>query len=268
MLEQVWQYLIGPIVAEAINRPATWNGVKAVAGYNIFNTVAWALLALSMILTAKKLFERKQIELNPSHAVQILPIIVMGGLLRFVQDSLNLNFYIEILLITPLIYVWMGALAALFIYLNSENSFDKILYILTGLIAVPILFVLPAMNFMPLGIVLGLTALISGVYYYVTQDTRYNSAPLILAVASQFFEAFSSMYAVTQSFETRQVLTSFFVDSFGPLGFLVLKTVILAVSLKVYFDLESEWRSFLLIALYSIGFATGLRVLFRAVTGV
>lgn len=268
MLEQVWQYIIGPIVAEAINQPATWNGVEAVAGYNMFNTVLWALLAVSMILTVKNLFAQKEIKLQPGHALQVFPIILMGGLLRFVQDSINLNFYIELMLITPVIYIWMGSLAALFIYLNTEKNYTKQLYLLTGVIAVLVLYYLPPMQLIPLIGVIGLTLVVAAVYYYVVEDTVYNSLPLVLAVASQFFEAFSSMYAVTQGFETRQVLTSLFVGSFGPAGFLILKLLILAACLHAYFDLEEEWQALLLIALYSIGFATGLRVLLRAVTGV
>jgi len=268
MLEQVWQYIIGPIVAEAINQPATWNGVEAVAGYNMFNTVLWALLAVSMILTVKNLFAKKEIKLQPVHALQVFPIILLGGLLRFVQDSINLNFYIELMLITPIIYIWMGSLAALFIYLNAEKNYTKQLYLSTGVIAVPVLYYLPPMQLIPLVGVIGLTLVVAAIYYFVAEDTVYNSMPLVLAVASQFFEAFSSMYAVTQGFETRQVLTSFFVGSFGPAGFLILKLLILAACLHAYFDLEEEWQALLLIALYSIGFATGLRVLLRAVTGV
>ena len=268
MLEQIWQYIIGPIVAEAINQPASWNGVEAVAGYNFFNTVAWALLALSMVLTAKKLFEKKEIKLKPSHAVQILPIIFMGGLLRFVQDSMDLNFYIEILLITPIIYIWMGSLAALFIYLNLSKGKKKIFYTFLGLISVGILYLLPGLDLIPLTAISCITALFTGVYWFISQETKYKTRPLVLAVSSQLFEGLSSGYAVTQGFEPRQLLTSNFVEFFGPSGVLIMKTGILAMALHVYFDLENEWKTLLLIALYSIGFGTGLRVLLRALTGV
>lgn len=268
MLEFLWQYIIGPIVAEAVNGVATWNGVEAVAGYNLYNTVAWALLAILMISGVRKLFEKQGIELTPTKAVQILPVIFLGGLLRFVQDSQELNFYLEIMLITPIIYIWLGTLAAAFIYLNSKRDISKYFYTLIGIVTIYSITLLPPMNIVPLLGVFIATAVVSGIYYYLTEGTKYNSWPLILAAASQFFEAFSSMYALTQSFEARQVLTSFFVETFGPAGFLAVKIGVLAVSLKIYFDLETEWKSILLIALYSIGFATGLRVLLRAVTGI
>lgn len=268
MLQKVWQYLIGPIVAEAINRPATWNGVEAVAGYNPFNTLAWALLALSMVLTARKLFEAKEIQLSPKHAVEILPLIFMGGLLRFAQDSLDLNFYIEILLITPIIYVWMGSLAAAFIYINSSRDIKKPFYTVLGLTAIPVLYSLPGINWLPAIAIILASLVVGGSYFYISQGTKFDSRPLVLMVSSQFFEAFSSMYAFTQGFQPRQLLTSASVNLLGPTGFLVLKIGILTAVFHVYFDLESEWKSLLLISLYSIGFATGLRVFFRALTGV
>lgn len=268
MLEFIWQYLVGPIVAEAIGEPATWQGVEAVAGYNPFNTVLWALLAVAVLLGVQKLFSRKNIQFTPETSVKLLPLILLAGTLRFTQDALDLNFWIEILLITPIIYVWMAGLAITLILLESNKPVFKYANIVF-LAAIPLLLLItPDLDYL---IIIGITT-VSGLgaalYYLLTQDTEFQAFPLVLAAWSQIFEAFSSSYAVTQGYEPRQLLTSASVDLFGPLGFLLVKLGILGLALKVYFDLETEWQSILLIVLYSIGFATGLRVLLRASAGI
>lgn len=268
MLEFIWVYIIGPIVAEALGEPAVWNGVEAFTGYNLFNTVLWATLAVSLVIGVQRLFEEKDIQLTPEKSVKLLPLLFLAGLLRFLQDAQDLNFYIEVMLITPIIYLWMGLLAILFLYLDSSHDITKHFYTLIGLMAGIGIYLVPQPALLPIFAVGIATALAAGVYYFLTEDTRYQETPLVFAVASQFFEGFSSIYALTEGFEPRQLLTSLFVDLFGPLGFLMIKIVILAALLKLYFDLDEEWKSIMLIAVYSVGFATGLRVLLRAATGI
>jgi uncharacterized membrane protein len=64
------------------------------------------------------------------------------------------------------------------------------------------------------------------------------------------------------------LITSTAVNLFGPLGFLLVKLLILGLGLSIFFDLEEDYRGLLLVALYSIGFGTGIRVILRASLGV
>jgi len=268
MLEFLWKFIAGPIVAEAIGGPAVWKGVEAVAGYNIYNTVLWAVLAVFAVLLIPKIFERDEIELDGSKALALVPLIVFAGVLRFVQDAIDLPLAVEILLITPVIYIWVAAIA-IAIMLSREYLDLKYRYI-NGIIITAIFAVISILE-VPLIAVAGVTissGIITGLYYYLTDGTEYQSYPLALAVMSQFFEAFSSIYGFSQGYEARQLITSTVVDLIGASGFLAVKIVILGLALDVFTELEDRWRFILLVALYSIGFATGTRVVLRASLGV
>lgn len=268
MFDFVWQYLIGPIVAEARDGTAVWNGVEAVAGYNLYNTVAWALIGISIVLFLSRAFEKYDIDLNPEKALNLIPLILLAGVLRFVQDAVNLPLIFELLLITPIIYIWVAGLAIVLILLEQFEDLSFKYFNVFALLAASGIILLLGTPLLPLtGILIGSGAA-AGVYYYVLEDSRYQSLPLVFMVMSQFFEGFSSIYGLTQGYEPRQLLTSTFVDLMGPLGFLMVKILILGFALKMYFDLEKSYQSILLIALYSIGFATGIRVVLRASLGV
>ncbi|MFO7793743.1 MAG: DUF63 family protein [Candidatus Nanohaloarchaea archaeon] len=268
MLEFIWKYLIGPIVAEAIGESAIWRGVESVAGYNIYNTFAWMILGLSTVILIKKLFEKYEIDFTPETAFNLIPVIILAGVLRAVQDAVNLPLLVEILLITPVIYIWIALFTISLLALNQFRGL-KFRYINSVIIlaVLGLLFWIQAPLIPVAAVTIG-AGVIGGLYYFLTEETSYGSSPLTFMVMSQFFEAFSSMYGLSQGYNARQLLTSTAVEIMGPLGFLLVKLFVLGAALKIYFDLEEIWRSILLVALYSIGFATGIRVILRAALGV
>lgn len=268
MLEFLWKYIAGPIVAEAIGEPAVWRGVEAVAGYNLFNTVSWAVLGILSILAIQRFLYLRDIQLDPEKALKLLPLIILAGILRFSQDALDLPLIIEILLITPIIYVWIALIAVLFLFVDDVKDVSRYFTGLMAVSSIALLYYLPAINILPVVAVISGTAISCAAYYYIFEGQKYSEAPLVLAVGSQAFEAFSSMYAVSQGFEPRQIITSLAFEAVGLLGFLFVKLGLLYLALSIYFDLDERWKSILLTALYSIGFATGIRVLLRVSTGV
>ena len=268
MLEFLWKYLAGPIVAEAIGESAMWRGVEAVAGYNIYNTVSWAILGLSAIVLIRKLFEKYDFKFKPRTAVNLIPLIMLAGVLRAVQDAINLPMLIEILLITPVIHIWLAGLTLSILALNQFKGlkFKYVNSVIISSILVTLVWLRP--DLLPVAGVVAGTALIGGLYFYISEGTGYSSVPLVFMVMSQFFEAFSSIYGLSQGYEARQLLTSAAVELMGPGGFLAVKLLILGAAMRIYFDLEEEWKAILLVALYTVGFATGIRVILRASLGV
>lgn len=268
MLEFLWQYIAGPIVAEALNGSATWKGVEALAGYNMYNTILWGFTAVLGVYVLQRFFREKEIELRPETALKLLPVVFLAGVLRFAQDAFSFPLFVEVLLITPVIHAWMAAAVTLMLYRGLDRKAVYLLSVLAVAVFSAVVYMSPAVNPAPLIAVSAATAAVSGLYFFVFTGKRLGVLPLVLAVASQFFEAFSSMYAVSQGFEPRQLLTSTVVDVFGPMGFLGVKCVVLLLALKIYFDMDESWRAILLLGLYTVGFATGIRVLLRAATGV
>lgn len=260
--------MIGPIVAEAIGEPAVWRGIESVAGYNIYNTIAWMILGLSTVIFIKKFFERYEINFTPETALNLIPVILLAGVLRVIQDAASLPLIIEILLITPVIYIWIAIFTIGLLALNQfkDLEFRYINSLIISTVIILILWLQPPL--IPvIAIILG-TAIIGGIYSYMAEGSKFGSLALTFMVMSQFFEAFSSMYGLSQGYQARQLLTSTAVELMGPAGFLLIKLFVLGAALKIYFDLEEIWQSILLVALYSIGFATGIRVILRAALGV
>lgn len=268
MLEILWQYIIGPIIAEAQNGTAVWNGIEAVAGYNIFNTVAWGILGLTALTLIIKIFEKYNITLSPEKALKLVPLIFLSGTLRFVQDAVNLPLLIEVLLITPVIYIWIGALTVFLIFLEKFKDLDFRYFNVFAVISTLVTIIYLGVPLIPLILAVTVSGMIAGLYYYLTEGSKFQSLPLALMVMSQFFEAFSSIYGLAQGYEARQLITSIAVNLFGPLGFLLVKLLILGLGLSIFFDLEEDYRGVLLVVLYSIGFGTGMRVILRASLGV
>lgn len=268
MLEFLWKYLIGPIVAEARGGEAVWNGIQAVAGYNIYNTLSWAILGVAAVFLIIRIFEKFEVELDETKALNLVPLIILAGVLRFVQDAVNLPLIVEVLLITPVIYIWMAAIAVALLIFHTYRDFH--FYYINAPIALAAITIILAVGVPPLPVtgIFMTSGVLAAIYYYVTEDTSYQSYALTLAVMSQFFEAFSSIYGLSRGYEPRQLLTSTVVEVMGPAGFLIVKLLILGLALKIFFDLEDRWRFILVVALYSIGFATGIRVVLRASLGV
>ncbi len=271
MIDFIWQHIIGPIVAEAIEEPAVWNEVTAVAGYNAYNTVLWAVIALVLLSMTLRLFERYEISFTTDNALKLTPLILLGGVLRFLQDAMALPLAAEIALITPVIYLWIGLIGISLVCLDNfyEKVFKYANIVFGGLTIILLGYIsLLGPNFGAIAVVTISAAIISAIYYYLFENSRYGEPVLVLAVFSQYFEGFASTYGTTQGFEQRQVLTQLFTDIFGLPGFTALKTTILAASIYIYFDLDEMFQALLLVALYSIGLATGIRVLLRAATGI
>ena len=268
MLEFLWQYLAGPIIAEAQNGTAVWRGIEAVAGYNIYNTVAWGILGLATLSLIIKLFEKYEISFDPEKAFNLIPLIFLSGTLRFVQDAVNLPLIIEVLLITPVIYVWIAALTIILIFLEEFKDLDFKYVNIPIIIATLGIVIYLGVPLIPLTLAVTASGLIAGLYYYVTEGTKFQSLPLAFMIMSQLFEAFSSIYGLTEGYEARQLITSSAVNLFGPTGFLFVKLLILGLGLSVFFDIEEDYRGLLLVTLYSIGFGTGIRVILRASLGV
>lgn len=268
MLEFLWQYIIGPIIAEAQNGTAVWRGIESVAGYNIYNTMVWGILGLTALTLIIKLFKKYDIAFTPEKALNLVPLIFLSGTLRFVQDAVNLPLLIEVLLITPVIYVWIAAFTVTLIFLEEFKGLDFRYFNVFAVISTLVIIIYLGVPLIPLTMAVTGSGLIAGLYYYITEGSKFQSMPPALMVMSQFFEVFSSIYGLSQGYEARQLITSTAVNLFGPVGFLLVKLLILGLGLSIFFDLEEDYRGLLLVALYSIGFGTGIRVILRASLGV
>lgn len=99
----IWQYLWGPVVADAANQPVTYNGITAVTGYNPVNTVTYLVVVLYALPGLREFLSAFKIDLSTRLAYGLAPIIIAGGAMRALEDASVLGSG-DVLFITPTIY--------------------------------------------------------------------------------------------------------------------------------------------------------------------
>ncbi|MFB6199281.1 MAG: DUF63 family protein [Candidatus Nanohaloarchaea archaeon] len=281
LAEFFWKYLIGPIVADANNAAtATWSQTVAHTGYNPVNTFTWALIAALSLYGVKKLFDRYSIKFTPRTVVYTTPFILLGGVLRFIEDTGFPPFIFRIILITPLIYFLIASLFLLCVAISRKLDpetlgFDQKIGALGTVLLTPFAglagFLVLTNSFAAMDLILpfALSAAVAAFFFLSFRETVFGESWYILAVFSQFFGGFTSMLSVSQRYTQKQLLAQTFTGFFGPPGILIAKALILAAAFYVVNDLEDKrFKALVLFALVAIGLGTGLRVALRMSIGV
>jgi uncharacterized membrane protein len=272
MLELLWKYLIGPIVADAQNvQQLAWNGATAVPGYNPVNTAFYAVTAVIFIFGVYRLFQRKEIDFTASTAVHTLPFIFLGGTLRFLNDAAAVPYPYSIALITPLIYFLIAAVYIPAVYRLEEKEMS---YLGTFMLLPVLLYAFihfEELRLTYLIATLGLSTALTGIYYWVAAE-EYSITPLVLLAFTQLFEGSASMFSALKTFGSyspKQLLGQIFNSLFGFPGVLIMKVMVLLLAIRVVTDIEDErMKGVALVALYSIGLGTGFRVFLRVLAGL
>lgn len=276
----IWKYLAGPVVADAQNAAtASWNGVVASTGYNQFNTFAWALIALGVAYGFYMLFDKIDVEFDLETVLYTLPYVLLGGMLRFLEDTGIIPFPLSIIAITPVIYIfiallYLGSLGAA--YKFKREQLDSYIGLAGAVFLFPIFLAtilqLFSLGFDPvfLGYSLFIPTVLTGVFYlYIRQQEELNNLLYTLAGFSQFFGGTVSMMSVVRGGEQKQLLAQFSTDIFGPAGILIVKTALLVLAVLILKDVDDvRTEALVILALIVIGLATGLRVMLRTATGV
>lgn len=99
----IWQYLWGPVVADAASEPVTYQGIRAVPGYNPVNTVVYLGIVLYSLLGIGAYLDALNVDLDTRLAYGLAPIVIASGAMRALEDVRLLGQF-DVLFITPSIY--------------------------------------------------------------------------------------------------------------------------------------------------------------------
>ena len=82
------------------------NPIRTDDGYNLVNTITWAVVLGICIFGVFRLLEKLEVKINPRFILSILPFVLAGSSLRVLEDSPAGIFHppFSYLLITPNIY--------------------------------------------------------------------------------------------------------------------------------------------------------------------
>ena len=102
----VWKYIWGPIVADALGEPQ--EGI--VEGYNVVNTLVYALMLAVAVIGIWRAFHYLGIRLDAAFLIAIVPWVLLGSVARtledaglFARDGALVYFFIS-----PIIYMMVG----------------------------------------------------------------------------------------------------------------------------------------------------------------
>lgn len=106
-----FRYFSGPVIADA--REEEVDGVNK--GYNVYNTLAYGALFLAGGLAIYRLLLRLKIDIDERLILASLPLIILGGLARTLEDTRLFGEPLAYLFIAPVIYLTLavGAVAVL-----------------------------------------------------------------------------------------------------------------------------------------------------------
>jgi uncharacterized membrane protein len=301
IIELGWRYFWGPVVADAQNQAtATYDGIVARSGYNTVNTTAYVLILLGFLAAGRGVLERIDISIDDELILRLTPFIIVGGLLRVVEDLGTVPYPYNTVLITPSIYFLMAGLVLLLVYASyrAEEQGYTLHYsrplLGAGTILVAILLGLLAYHGIRHGMSPGADLLIpvsstvlAASYLVARYLGRYrpssylNTTPGILAVLGQALDGSATAVSIGfLGYGEKHVLSSAVIDGLqrldltatgleGPFGFMLLKiSLIIGFMGWIGQDESDDLTMLLLLAIIIVGIAPGTRNLVRALLSV
>src|SRR3989338_11283949 len=106
-------------------------------GYNVYNTLVYAVLLIAAVFVTYKLLKKMKITIDNKFLLGVLPYVILGGLLRALEDASSYGIWLK----TPLIYIVIflvalgGLLASKAVERISKKSYH-LTWSLIGFVAV------------------------------------------------------------------------------------------------------------------------------------
>ncbi len=286
MAMSLQEYFIDPILA---------NGY-----FNPVNTTVYALLLVAAVYIVFKIISKLQIPIDRMFFYAIFPFIVWGSSTRVLHDAAFANalppgiqeFYAQPFFPTPGSYLITFGLAITVFLISigimrlthGRIAYWKPMAAIGTVLVLVNLAITPWKNFVPLAEILGLTfGLIAAVFVasrilrLPSIQARFPGASRLLSINHQvilgghFLDASATFVALSlYGYFEQHVVPNVFISLIGPVAMFPLK---LFVVLPVLWILDryaeaGSFKNFLLIVIFILGFAPGLRDLLRLVAGV
>ena len=286
----IWQYLWGPVVADAAGQPVTHEGIRAVQGYNAVNTVTYLAAVAYSLPGLRAYLDALDVSFDTRLAYGFAPMIVAGGAMRALEDIGLLGDY-AVWFITPSIYFVVTGVTVLALGVGALARDRSVGSIPSTVGFVGSIWAIGAIGWalwhglsteatvrlwVPIattGIALGVTAL----YYWGTNfvDITHLQHPVILlAVFGQMWDAAQNLIGVTfLGFSPKLVVTNFVYEATGFSGStFVLKLIVILGIVWYLADAKEEmnhtWWWLMTFFIGAIGLPMGVRGSLRMMLGV
>jgi uncharacterized membrane protein len=244
------------------------------SGYNIFNTIVYAIIALVALIGIYKLLKKLHVNIDNRFFYAIFPFIIFGSSLRTFVDAGNYG--IGFWTVSPGIYILTAAvfLAALSLSLLVEKlTKGKIAYWKTslnvGAILVIISFGLVASKLHITNLkygfaIIGIAALISLVLWLAFGKLKFKAGTKhFIVFPAHMLDAAATFIAVDfLAASEKHPLPAFMSGFMGTAAIMFVLKLLVLIPLVYFLDKEFEDKqfvTFMLIAVAVLGFAEGIR---------
>lgn len=245
-------------------------------GYTLLNTIVFGLILGLSVLIIIKMF--KWLDKDPGDLfIPLIPFIFLGSGARALVD--NGIYPLHLLLVTPGIYLVVG-LSTIFtllgsVYLERKFKWDYryVIFTVGIILCIPNILNLQNINLVATGMVLGVWALFTGIFYILKPKWSLIREKFNLTVLSaHFFDASSTFIAVDfYGYGEQHVLPSA-LTNLGGTAFVMFPLKILVILLALYvIDTNIEDKTIkntLKLSIFILGLAPGLRNFLSLIMGV
>jgi len=245
-------------------------------GYNIINTISYALLFILISFLIYKMIPKK-VKIDKKLFFSSIPFILLGSTLRVLEDASILK---NFLFVTPMIWILLAfyAVTTFFISLTISNHlkqkyFDKYYKIWPIFGIIPLLFFITAIRInypiYLLKIILAAVASCS-IAYLISVKFNFMTESNMNILFVHMFDASTTYTALsTGNYFEEHVVGSLFTNIFGPIGMYILK---LPVLLLVFWQLEKykdkRVKNYIYLLILILGLGPGTRNMLRLIMGV
>jgi uncharacterized membrane protein len=286
----IWQYLWGPVVADASSHPVTHEGIRAVQGYNAVNTVTYLAAVVYSLPGIRVYLDQLDVTFDARLAYGFAPIIIAGGAMRALEDIGLLGDY-AVWFITPSIYFvvtgvtvlalgvgavardWnIGSIPSTVGLVGSVWAFGAVGWaVWHGLsTAIPLHLWVPVAT---TGIALGVT----GLYYWganFVTVAHFRHPIVLLAAFGQTWDAAQNLIGVTFfGYSPKLVVTNFVYQATNFSGSTFVLKLLVTLGIVWYLadakeEMNHTWWWMIAFFIGAIGLPMGVRGSLRMMLGV
>lgn len=230
-------------------------------GYNIVNTLTYALLFVFLSFLLFKLFQKLKIKTNRDFVLSVLPFILLGVNIRVLEDAGILKGF---LFMTPgiwflfLFIIISSLILSVFIEKKTKISYYKIMVSVGVLLLLPTFAVIKLNNFRGLFYVL-IWYLPILILLFVVKWTKENK--ILLGIHG--FDSIVTFVAIDYfGYRELHVLPRYIINLTGTgISFVVLKLVVLSLVLYLIDKSkeDKEFKNFIKFLIGILGFVPGSR---------
>ncbi len=244
-------------------------------GYNIYNTLTYAVIFIIISFIVFKIIKKLNIVIDKKFFISITPFIILGGLLRALQDASAIR---NPLFISPLIYVTIFFIAFLSLIISklaekyTGIKYYKIWASIGTLIVLYSLTLVKVVNnyglILIFFIALAWIALILIAERIIKKD--FFSFENKTVLSAHMFDATTTFVSIQYfPYYEQHVLPQFLIGIFGPAVMFALKLIVVSFVLY-YIDKEqnNEQKIFIKILILILGLGPGVRNMMRLIMGV